>query len=502
MSAQSDVLRLVDFGSDVAENDAGLSEYFIETTDFSTILSGKVDVIRGHKGLGKSAIYRTLLSGKHVPSNVVVVSASEATSSELFRATQSSVTTEDQFRLLWTAYLSSVIANKTIEVISETPGNRSALKEIREFLKALGLSKDARPGGLMDAIRRTKSFGVGMGMSEEGIPSLNFNVEFDNKSERILLSEEHFIRLISMCADVVRMASKRMWVLIDRLDELFQKNSQNETLSLRALFRSHLNICAINQGQVDIRCKIFIRSDIYERITKKQGFTNVTHLRDLNIIWNARSIVALVSRRVISSNEISRILRSKGVKTEDPNAVWNFVVPDKIQGKGSPIWIAKATMDGLGAFNPRNYITLLSLSAKRNLELQKNNPTGINFDYVLSTDSILSSFGELSRKRLDDTVLAEFSECRPYIDRLRGGVASFESLAELSEALGIEVADSETLESAIELLIESGVLRRVTHSTFSVAYLYRPALKAGNVARSPEGDVAGTPNNSLQGRRP
>ncbi len=483
MSAQSDVLQLVDFGSDVAENDAGLSQYFVETTDFSTILSGKVDVIRGHKGLGKSAIYRTLLSGRHVPYNVVVVSASEATSSDIFRATQSAVTTEDQFRLLWTAYLSSVIANKTVEVIPETPANRVALKEIREFLKSLGLSKDPKQGGLMDALRRTRSFGVGLGMSEEGIPSLNFNVELDNKSETLLLSEEHFLRLISMCADVARTASKRMWVLIDRLDELFQKNSQNEILSLRALFRSHLNICAINQGQADVRCKIFIRSDIYERITKKQGFTNVTHLRDLNIIWNARSIVAMVCRRVTSSNGISRILSSNGVSTADPNAVWDFVVPDKIQGKGSPIWIAKSTADASGAFNPRNYITLLSLSAKRNLELKKTNPTGINFDYVLSVDSILSSFGELSRKRLDDTVLAEFSESRPHIDRLRGGVASFESLAELASALGIEVTESAALESAIELLIESGVLRRVTHSTFSIAYLYRPALKAGKAVR-------------------
>lgn len=489
MKLQQEILPLVDFGADVAENDTGLRNYFVETADFATILDGKVDVIRAHKGVGKSAIYRSLLSGAYTPRSTIIVSASDAASSDIFRATHATVHTEDQFRLLWSAYLGSVIANETIARISESHENKHHLKEIRDFLKTLGLNKERTTGGLLDAIRRAKSVGMGLGVSPEGFPTLNFTIELDKQKDAILVSEENFLRLIDLCVSVLRVTNQKMWVLIDRLDELFPKGSPNEILCLRALFRSHLNICAIRQGQIEVRNKIFIRTDIYERITREKGFTNVTHFRDLNIVWNARSIVALVSRRVTANSEIRQKLAASKINVNDPNEIWDILSPQHIQSQPSHMWIAKATMDSSGAFNPRNYITLLSLSTKKNIELLRTNPSGVPKDTVLSADSIISSFGDLSRKRLDDTVLAEFAEARPYVERLRGGVASFDSKEAMASALGIPIVETEALETAIDILVEAGVLRRVTFSSYAIAYLYRPALKAGNKVRSAKAGI-------------
>lgn len=482
MQAHTEILKHLDFGSDVAENDIGLTDYFIETTDFSTIISGKVDLIRGHKGIGKSAIYKTLLCGKYTPPDTIIVSASDATSSEIFRATQTEANTEDQIRLLWTAYLSSIIANNVCSQITESSENRDQLKQIKEFLKTFNLSKDKSSGSLLDTIRRTKSFGFGLGTSLDGAPSLNFNVDFDQQQNRIPVSEQDFLDLINLCVDVLRNAKKTMWVLIDRLDELFKKNSSNEILSLRALLRSHLKICAIKQGQMEVRSKIFIRTDIYDNITRKEGFTNITHLRDLNIRWSIKSILALVCKRVVTNNEVVRKLNEFKVNHTDPSGVWNILVPQKIQAEPSEAWLARATGDSSSAFNPRNYITLLSLALKKDIELLRTNPFGVTRDSVLSVESITSSYGELSRKRLDDTILAEFPDVRPYIDKLRGGYASFQSLEQLGDALGI-LNNATELEQVVKRLIEIGILQQITSSTFSIAFLYRPALKVGKNPR-------------------
>jgi len=48
------------FGDGVAENDAHLSEYFIETPAYRMALSGEKRFIIGRKGAGKSAICQQL----------------------------------------------------------------------------------------------------------------------------------------------------------------------------------------------------------------------------------------------------------------------------------------------------------------------------------------------------------------------------------------------------------------------------------------------------------
>ena len=52
------LLRALSFGAQVAEEETGdLADYFVETDQWLRIVGDEVDVIRGHKGAGKSAIY-------------------------------------------------------------------------------------------------------------------------------------------------------------------------------------------------------------------------------------------------------------------------------------------------------------------------------------------------------------------------------------------------------------------------------------------------------------
>ncbi|MEQ1771103.1 MAG: hypothetical protein ABL879_14815 [Devosia sp.] len=57
------VLRQSTFGSQVAEEEVQfLENYFVQTDQWNRIVSGNIDIVRGEKGAGKSAIY--LLLGK------------------------------------------------------------------------------------------------------------------------------------------------------------------------------------------------------------------------------------------------------------------------------------------------------------------------------------------------------------------------------------------------------------------------------------------------------
>lgn len=71
------------FGDDVAENDAQLSEYFIETPAYRMALSGEKRFIIGRKGAGKSAICQQLQ--KQLPQERRAVRAARATTHPIYR---------------------------------------------------------------------------------------------------------------------------------------------------------------------------------------------------------------------------------------------------------------------------------------------------------------------------------------------------------------------------------------------------------------------------------
>jgi hypothetical protein len=56
-----DLFKQMSFGSQIAEDEVNaLAGYFVETNQWQKIANGEIDIIRGEKGAGKSAIYALL----------------------------------------------------------------------------------------------------------------------------------------------------------------------------------------------------------------------------------------------------------------------------------------------------------------------------------------------------------------------------------------------------------------------------------------------------------
>ena len=55
------LLKKISFGARVAEEETNeLGNYFVETDQWERIYNGEIDVVKGDKGAGKSAIYSLL----------------------------------------------------------------------------------------------------------------------------------------------------------------------------------------------------------------------------------------------------------------------------------------------------------------------------------------------------------------------------------------------------------------------------------------------------------
>src|SRR5439155_10065835 len=92
-------------------------------------------------------------------------------------------------------------------------------------------------------------------------------------------------------------ANYKLWILLDRLDVAFADSPDLETNALRALFKTYLDLTGLD----NIRLKIFLRSDIWKRITKS-GFRESSHItRHATITWTDPFLLNLVIRRVLSN---------------------------------------------------------------------------------------------------------------------------------------------------------------------------------------------------------
>jgi hypothetical protein len=241
------LLETIEFGSAVAEQEANrLGQYFVETYQWKKIAKGEVDIVFGKKGTGKSAIY-SLIQGTNssfFDNNILITAAENPQGDPAFSLfLDEKISAPRDCTHIWKLYLLSLIANTICEYQLETP----EFEEVKEILQSAGLIE--KTISLRTLLRRAYDYVKSWGRIESIEPGIRFDpntgmptgftgrITFkEPSSEERKTGKVPVDELIGTCEAALGRHRQEIWVLIDRLDVIFEGNQEIERMALRALF--------------------------------------------------------------------------------------------------------------------------------------------------------------------------------------------------------------------------------------------------------------------------
>ncbi len=485
-----ELLKALSFGSQVAEEEVNaLADYFVETDLWSRIINGEVDIIRGEKGTGKSAIYLLLEANRDdlFDQNVLLASAENPRGATAFKdLIPDPPATEQEFIVLWKMYLVVLIAYelRSFGISGEKIDSVYAILEEANLLeKKLNLSRILRSvQGLARRLLSVKAIEAGVdvdsltGMPTRVVGKISLEEPTSELSKKGISSIDG---LYSICNDVLSASNVRIWVLLDRLDVAFAENHELEANALRALFRVYGDLRNFD----NISLKIFLREDIWSRITA-DGFREASHLiRCESVSWTTETLLNLLIRRVLNNPDLvneyeidkDSVLDDSG----EQNALFDHLFPEKVeQGPRNPTtlkWIITRCADGTGKTAPRELIHLmicLRSAEIRRLELGGKPAAGKQlFDRTVFKQALPT----VSETRLNTYLYAEYPEFKPLLEKLRSQKTE-QTPESLMQIWGMDRA--EAISKAVDLVTLGFFEQHGSQQepTFWVPFLYRDSL--------------------------
>ncbi len=478
------ILRALDLGNSVAEFDEALEKYFVENEAFHSLVEGKIDIVAGDKGTGKTALYR-IIQKRHrtIPqlSRVEIIAGFNPAGNPIFQQlVLEEILSEGQYVSVWKTYVLSLAGNWLLEIFGEDTS--SNFKRLSEILRETGLrSQDNKPESIFGRIisffsRKPSSAEIKITMSETGIPIITPKVSFTeandgNKNTTSLreIRHEEALRTLDVCPGEIDLSA---WIALDRLDEAFQGFPAVEVPALRALFRTYLDLLDFK----NFRLKIFVRRDLFRRIVGN-GFVNLTHInaRKIEIIWGEADLLNLLCRRVRDNAEVIKSLDA--FLLSDEQLFYKLFPPKVDQAERKPSswnWIVTRIRDGNDVKPPRNLIDITMMAREEQLKTEACNPRTFATDQpLIEAESIKKALRKLSERRVEDTLLAEAGpEIANLIRKFRRAKAE-QDKSSLASILSLQGQD---LENAILLLKEVGFLEELKKS-WKVPMLYREGLE-------------------------
>ncbi|HRZ28568.1 MAG TPA: hypothetical protein P5295_17290 [Spirochaetota bacterium] len=480
------LLKKVNVGSWIAEEEGNeLESYFVETNQWSDFFSGRYDIIYGPKGSGKSAYYVSLLKKQSelARNKIFVIPAENMRGDVIFKNINlDPPPSEKDFEHLWELYfliiigqyfLKSNIADDIVKIlknehlIDESFSLPQLLSSARNYIKGL-----MNPEGLESTLKVNEATGVPSGISLKVL----FRDPTPKEKGAGITSVDN---LLKRCDFELKNRDKFLWIALDRLDVAFAENPNLEENALRSLFRVYLNFFSFE----NIKIKLFLRTDIWNRITKK-GFREASHItRFTTIKWSSEDLIDMIIKRlsrpieikeyygISDVNSMTAILKHKLFYRMLPKGIEGTVrKPDTLK------WMVSRTQDASNEASPRELIHLLSASREeqiRRLELgHKKPPQETLFENV----SIKKALAVVSKVKIEQTLYAEYPNLKSFIIKLENE-HSEQNIETLCKLWNI---NQEEASKIAERLVEVGFFLKKgtkTNPSYWVPFIYRSTLK-------------------------
>ncbi len=488
------ILQQLDFGAAVAEHDDLLESARVETSTFTDLLNDRVDLIPGTKGSGKTALYRIFvefLSDLLLEQRKVVVAHGVHQHGDVtFQAFRDHFDefNENDFVNFWCIYLVSLAKEEFVNSERYRQFLTGCAPRLRSFESACRAAripaipgKQSLKGIITSVLHALKTLRPAMKVNPDSGDML-FTVAVDDAPKHIHDGQPlpQFVSDIAKSLEeLLECADLHLWLMIDRLDEIFPRRSQTETLALRGLLRT-LRIFE----NARIRVKVFLRDDILSQITVGSGgFTALSHVTARQadrLQWSEEQILSMIMRRLSTSEGLralleideERLLASRAYRRTVFYDVFPATVHRGSRQSATLRWIYNHVADGSGVVTPRDVIDLLSRAKQRQYNEYRDDPEG-DTEYIIGSAAIRYGLSELSKKKCETYLQAEFEHFWPDIKKFFGGRTEYTQGA-LQRLLGRK------WESKKDDLLAIGVLSEKTREgkpSYQIPFLYRDGLE-------------------------
>lgn len=484
-----ETLRSIEIGERVAEEEVDtLENYFLETDQWAQMTAGNIDIVYGPKGAGKSALY-TLLNqreGDFFDNGVLLSSAEKVRGATVFQTIIADPPpSELSFIFLWKLYCLTLIAKslRSYEINNQHAQaliralEEAGLLPAAESLQVLFRAVSNYFKGWMNRDVKAVEWAVSIDPTT-GLPAVSRKTEFDSGSEEQNLSAIPVEELLEVANSALETENLNLWLLFDRLDVAFADSKELERNALRALFRAYNDLRAYG----NLKLKIFVRDDIWQRITSG-GFTEASHItKAIHITWSEESLLNLVMLRLLNNPsfvdyygaDIEKIKSDYNAQKE----LFYRLAPNQIDTGRNPDtfnWLISRTTDATGNSVPRELIHLLEETKDLQIQSLERGEQEPMDDQLLDRTAFRSALPKVSKVRLEQTVFAEYPELKDRLLALEGEKCE-QTTATLQE---IWKTDAQEVARVTRQLCEIGFFETrgsKDDPSYWVPFLYRPAL--------------------------
>jgi len=487
---KQEILTNLNLGDRVAENEKdSLNEYFVETIEWSRLIRDEIDIIKGSKGSGKSAIYVNIDNRKKefLKNGIIVCEAENPTGTSAFsKIFENPDITIDKLRDIWKLYLISLIYNSVGRAIG-TVGrlfNKRYRQLHRDLISAriipIGYGLNAIFNKAYDSIINAEVVTTENGVSYDplsGVPTFYRKIEKRNAGVDIKQRAISLDSIINDMSKILDGSKKKIWIVFDRLDVLLESNKALEILALKALFRMYSDIRMLK----NVKMKIFIRDDIWKKITI-DGYIEASHLtKETTIEWNKNRLLNLIISRFISNKVICEnygVSKAEiDVSFDKQERLFYRIFPERVDtgtNKSKTFdWIINRITDGLGNCTPRETIHFIQELRNEQMQQISRGEDKSESDCLFARNIFQDAFNKVSKEKMEKVLFAEYPLLRPYIEAFSGLHAEYtkDKIIELLKPISGS-------EDTIEELSRIGFIAfSKTSGTFKIARLYHPCLE-------------------------
>lgn len=478
--ANLNLLKQIRLGESVAENEQeSLADYFVETEAWNRLYNGEVDIVYGGKGTGKSALYLLLHGRKQElkQRNIHIITGETIREAPVFRELNNQdAISEDDFLDIWKVYIITLVGNYLRENLSDIGGADSIIK----LLESEGLIPVT---GLKQALKTVRNWITKRKLSLSAqIDDVKYSISLAEttleEEQRGVLSVQD---LLSKINKVLGDSKCSVWILYDRLDIAFSR-PEVETPALRALFRVYRDFAGFDH----LVLKIFLRNDIWSRITKETGFRESSHItKTFTIDWTDKAIKHLMLNRFFNNKVVEqhyRITREEVLGSEDlQSEMLAQILPAQIElgpkQSNTFDWILNHVRDGNQEFAPREVISLLTKAREEQVKIEETGDEASSNGYLIGQKALKLAFEKVSKEKVE-TLYSEYPNLRKVIEMFDGKKTehNFESVSKLLHDVRIDRNPTQVIEDLLEIRFFQKRGKKSPSLTYWVPFIFRPYL--------------------------